>query len=72
MTLASLSFTTPGLIASWQLDGVSGHDGLIELLVGAPAVEVPGPLPLVGAAAAIGWSRTLRRRISASGTSSND
>jgi uncharacterized repeat protein (TIGR03803 family) len=28
-----------------------------------PATPVPGPLPLLGAAAAFSWSRTLRRRI---------
>ncbi len=27
-----------------------------------PEVEVPGPLPLFGAAAAFGWSRRLRHR----------
>jgi hypothetical protein len=32
----------------------------------APPDPVPGPLPLVGAAAAFGWTRKLRRRISAS------
>jgi hypothetical protein len=30
------------------------------------AAEVPGPLPLFGAAAAFGWSRRMRRRISVS------
>jgi uncharacterized repeat protein (TIGR03803 family) len=29
----------------------------------APAVPVPGPLPLLGAGAAFGWSRQLRRRV---------
>ena len=29
-----------------------------------PVATVPGPLPLAGAAAALGWSRRLRRRIS--------
>ena len=29
-----------------------------------PANAVPGPLPLMGAAAAFGWSRRLRRRVS--------
>lgn len=31
-----------------------------------PTNPVPGPLPLMGAAAAFGWSRKLRRRISTS------
>jgi hypothetical protein len=31
--------------------------------VNAPSTEVPGPLPLAGAAASFAWARTLRRRI---------
>ena len=31
-----------------------------------PTVQTPGPLPLIGAAAAFGWSRKLRRRINKS------
>lgn len=31
----------------------------------APATPVPGPLPLLGACAALGWSRRLRRRLQA-------
>ncbi|MCP9786030.1 hypothetical protein [Cyanobium sp. N5-Cardenillas] len=31
-----------------------------------PATSVPGPVPLFGAAAAFGWSRRLKRRITAS------
>lgn len=31
-----------------------------------PAASVPGPLPLMGAAAAFGWSRRLRRRVGSS------
>ncbi|MCT0230010.1 hypothetical protein KQ306_03920 [Synechococcus sp. CS-1324] len=61
-TLASLGFTTPGLIGTWQVNGISGEAGQINLVV-AP---VPGPLPLLGAAAAMGWSRRLRQRIAAS------
>jgi len=30
------------------------------------SAQAPAPLPLVGAAAAFGWSRTIRRRIKAS------
>ena len=29
----------------------------------APVQKVPGPLPLLGVGAALGWSRKLRRRI---------
>ena len=31
-----------------------------------PTVQTPGPLPLIGAAAAFGWSRKIRRRINKS------
>jgi hypothetical protein len=60
-SLASLGFTTTGLIGTWQLQGVLGSAGQIDVVIGAPSV--PGPLPLLGAAAAFGWSRRLRRRI---------
>jgi MYXO-CTERM domain-containing protein len=30
-----------------------------------PGATVPGPLPLLGAGAAFGWSRRLRKRIAA-------
>ena len=64
-TLAGLGLTTPGLLGTWSL--VGGSDS-IRVILGAPA-PVPGPLPLLGAAAAFGWSRRLRRRISVSNTS---
>jgi len=32
-------------------------------VVDAPGTEVPGPLPLLGAGAAFGWSRRLRQRV---------
>jgi hypothetical protein len=63
-TLAGLGLTTPGLLGTWSL--VGGSDS-IRVILGAPA-PVPGPLPLLGAAAAFGWSRRLRRRISVSNT----
>jgi len=59
--LAAQGFTTPGLAATWTINGTSES---INLIIGPPA-EVPGPLPLLGAGAAFGWSRRLRRRISA-------
>lgn len=62
-TLASLGFTlSSGLIGTWSLDGTSDT---IQAFLGPPSAEVPGPLPLFGAAAAFGWSRRMRRRISA-------
>ena len=60
--LATLGFTTPGLIGTWTIDGTSET---INVVIGAPsAAAVPGPLPLLGAGAAFGWSRRLRKRIS--------
>ncbi len=61
-TLAALGFTTTGLIGTWTLNGTSES---IQVILGAPTAAVPGPLPLLGAGAAFGWSRRLRRRIAA-------
>lgn len=64
-TLASLGFTTTGLIGTWTLDGTAET---IQVFLGPPSptgAAVPGPLPLLGAGAAFGWSRRLRRRIAA-------
>ncbi len=62
-TLASLGFTTTGLIGTWTLDGTSES---IQVFLGPPSpAAVPGPLPLVGAAAAFSFSRRLRKRIAA-------
>ncbi|MFM7548763.1 MAG: hypothetical protein ACKO8I_07780 [Cyanobacteriota bacterium] len=65
---AAKGFTVPGLIATWTINGTSES---INLFVGPPSgppsppsAAVPGPLPLVGAGAAFGWSRRMRRRIS--------
>jgi hypothetical protein len=60
--LSALGFTTTGLIGIWTLNGTSES---IQVIVGAPAAAVPGPLPLLGAGAAFGWSRRLRKRIAA-------
>jgi hypothetical protein len=63
-TLATLGFTTTGLIGTWTLNG-SGDS--IYVCVGStycgPPVPAPGPLPLLGAGAAFAWSRRLRQRI---------
>ena len=61
-TLAGLGFTTTGLIGTWTLNGTSET---IQVFLGPPAAAVPGPLPLLGAGAAFGWSRRLRKRIAA-------
>jgi hypothetical protein len=64
-TLASLGFTTTGLIGTWTIDGTPES---INVYIGPPATSVPGPLPLLGAGAAFGWSRQLRKRIGTSGS----
>ena len=61
-TLATLNFTTTGLIGTWSLTGTSET---IQVILVSPAAAVPGPLPLLGAGAAFGWSRRLRKRIAA-------
>lgn len=62
-TLASLGFaSSSGLLGSWTLDGTGDT---IQAFLGpaSPPSAVPGPLPLLGAGAAFGWSRRLRHRI---------
>lgn len=63
-TLASLGFTTTGLIGTWTLDGTSETiQVFLDPPQAPPAAAAPGPLPLLGAGAAFGWSRRLRKRI---------
>ena len=62
-TLAGLGFTTTGLIGTWSLTGTS--ETINVYLVNPATAAVPGPLPLLGAGAAFGWSRRMRKRISA-------
>ena len=62
-TLAGLGFTTTGLIGTWSLVGTSET---INVFLGDPvSAAVPGPVPLLGAGFAFGWSRRLRKRIAA-------
>jgi hypothetical protein len=58
-TLASLGFTTTGLIGTWTLNGTTES---INVFI---PPSVPGPLPCLGVGAAFGWSRRLRKRITA-------
>jgi hypothetical protein len=63
-TLSGLGINTTGLLGTWTL---AETFDTIELRTGAAAgapAAVPGPLPLFGAAAAFGYSRRLRRRLS--------
>ena len=51
-----------------SVDSILGRASTtISLFNGPVAASVPGPLPLLGAGAAFGWSRQLRRRIGTSG-----
>ena len=64
-SLASQGFTATGLVGTWNLVGTSES---INVCIGSgPCVSassaVPAPLPLLGAGAAFGWSRRLRKRI---------
>jgi hypothetical protein len=65
-TLAGLGFTTTGLLGTWTLDGTGDT---IEVRVAAPPAPptsaTPGPLPILGATAAFGSVRKLRRLSSA-------
>jgi hypothetical protein len=61
-TLADFGLsTTSGLLGEWVLTGTSEK---FQVWAGpAPTANVPGPVLLLGAAAALGWSRRLRKRI---------
>ena len=60
-SLASEGFTATGLVGTWTIVGTTES---INVYIGPPAAA-PGPLPLLGAGAAFGWSRRLRKRITA-------
>ena len=80
---SSYAFANPFVVQANQIltitgtggdSGTSSTEALLSGLVvrafpqGPPATEsVPGPLPLLGAAAAFGWSRRLRSRLSHAG-----
>jgi hypothetical protein len=57
----TFGITTTGLLGTWTLNGTQDT---IQVIVGNPPASVPGPLPLLGAAAAFCYSRRLRRRVS--------
>lgn len=61
-TFAGLSFATLGVTpGTYTWSWGEGPDQTFQLEIEAP---VPGPLPALGGAAAFGWSRKLRRRLS--------
>jgi hypothetical protein len=57
----------PGDVISFGVysANVDNNVGFIQItkFTATEVVDVPGPLPLMGAAAAFGWSRRLRRRV---------
>ena len=65
----------PQVVLRFQNDTTTaGIDGQVEIVAGLPrgraqnpADAAPGPLPILGAATAFGFSRKLRRRIAATG-----
>lgn len=67
-TLASLGFITKILLGTWTLLPADGLDpyaanDTIRVVIGlSPPPTVPGPLPLLGVGAAMGFSRRLRCR----------
>lgn len=67
-TLAGIGFTTTGLLGTWTLQPADGsdpytaNDTIQVVIVAPPSASVPGPLPLLGAGAAFGWARRLRKR----------
>ena len=59
-----LVFTTPSPLSVRDTWSVAAGDTLTNVKDSyTQAPKVPGPLPLLGAAAAFGWSRRLRRRV---------
>ena len=63
-TLSGLGIHASGLLGTWTLAGTLDT---IEVRTGQPPIAaVPGPLPLFGVAAALAYSRRLRRRVSLS------
>ena len=58
-----LTFEPPGYGGNLDLYGAGSYFGNYS---GSGSASVPGPLPLMGVAAAFGWSRRLRRSIASS------
>lgn len=55
---------TPAFVTT--VTSPDGTFGFLDLSDSVTPVRIPGPLPLLGAAAAFGWSRKLRRRVKGS------
>jgi hypothetical protein len=70
-SVSAVSFITPpsstSVSIAWVQGGVNNAllNTSLDFVTNPPAIPVPGPLPLFGAATAFGFSRRLRRRVSA-------
>jgi MYXO-CTERM domain-containing protein len=61
-SLSAIGFTqSSGLIGTWTL--IATGDTIYACLGSGSCAPTPGPLPLLGAGAAFGWRRRLRKRI---------
>lgn len=67
-TLQGITFVRDRFIQGVILTYPLNSNGVTPAAFGGNFSEVPGPLPVLGAAAAFGWSRRLRRRLSSSAT----
>lgn len=56
-----ITFSAPGFLGNISFRAIAGGSYRISLT--AERVPVPAPLPILGATAAFGWSRRIRKRI---------
>ena len=68
ISLASLGMTTSGTLGTWTLvdpgdPSYIGDTISVQVNASRSPASVPGPLPILGLAAAFGFSRKLRKRI---------
>jgi hypothetical protein len=63
VTVNTTNGTTTNFSPTFVTNTPGDTRGFADLSDSATLVRIPGPLPLLGAAAAFGWSRKLRKRI---------
>jgi hypothetical protein len=68
ISLASLGMPNSGILGTWTLvdpnnSSYVGDTISVQVNAGGSLANVPGPLPILGVAAAFGFSRKLRKRI---------
>ncbi len=73
-TLQEFTITSSSGVKTTFKNGLTGNSLLQSVIFGSQSVdfqpapsEVPGPLPLLGAGAAFGFSRRLRKRVKLAG-----